>query len=195
MCRGRGEDQSPRSPSLSNTKKEDNGSIICELCSSKASLYCQADDAFLCGKCDSWVHGANFLAQRHIRCLLCSTCRRLTQRYLIGTSARVMLPAVVSLKESRQRDTNLDATNSKSVKQPFLFLWWLVFRSFFFFQSFHVFRILCHYVEHGIGCMEYICILELAVWNSSEQYFICDNSTDFDNAIMLQSQKILNASK
>ncbi|KAI8558321.1 hypothetical protein RHMOL_Rhmol04G0082300 [Rhododendron molle] len=40
--------------------------VACELCGSSASLFCQADNAFLCKKCDKWVHGANFLAQRHI---------------------------------------------------------------------------------------------------------------------------------
>ncbi|XP_027060893.1 B-box domain protein 31-like [Coffea eugenioides] len=118
MCRGREEDQGHNSPSLCSRNKEEDGSIACELCSSKASLYCQADDAFLCRKCDRWVHGANFLAQRHIRCLLCSTCQRLTQRYLIGKSVEVILPTVVRLKESSQCDTE----DSESVKQPFLFL-------------------------------------------------------------------------
>ncbi|KAL3509653.1 hypothetical protein ACH5RR_029054 [Cinchona calisaya] len=125
MCKGREEDQSP---SLCNTRKKelnDDGLVFCELCSSKAALYCQADDAFLCRKCDRWVHGANFLAQRHIRCLLCSTCRRLTQRYLIGMSAEVILPTVVrSKEETSQCDSNFDDTSnySISVKQPFLFL-------------------------------------------------------------------------
>ncbi|XVE49769.1 hypothetical protein DITRI_Ditri01bG0108100 [Diplodiscus trichospermus] len=43
------------------------GLVNCELCNSRASLYCQADDAYLCRKCDRWVHEANFLALRHIR--------------------------------------------------------------------------------------------------------------------------------
>ncbi|KAH1098660.1 hypothetical protein J1N35_015581 [Gossypium stocksii] len=42
------------------------GLVNCELCNSRASLYCQADDAYLCRKCDKWVHQANFLALRHI---------------------------------------------------------------------------------------------------------------------------------
>ncbi|PQQ17918.1 hypothetical protein Pyn_40640 [Prunus yedoensis var. nudiflora] len=37
-------------------------------------------------KCDQWVHGANFLALRHVRCLLCNTCQNLTQRYVVGIS-------------------------------------------------------------------------------------------------------------
>ncbi|KAF6162999.1 hypothetical protein GIB67_021148 [Kingdonia uniflora] len=56
----------------------------CELCSSRASLYCEADDAFLCRRCDRIVHGANFLALRHIRCFLCGTCQNLTRKYLTG---------------------------------------------------------------------------------------------------------------
>ncbi|KAF5786135.1 putative transcription factor interactor and regulator Znf-B family [Helianthus annuus] len=55
----------------------------CELCKSNASLYCQADDAFLCLKCDKYVHSANFLARRHVRCMLCATCSRPTHRYLV----------------------------------------------------------------------------------------------------------------
>ncbi|CAN4097078.1 unnamed protein product [Withania somnifera] len=93
----------------------------CELCKSEASLYCQADDAFLCGKCDKLVHGANFLAQRHLRCILCGFCKRLTQRYLIGVSSEViLLPTVVRWN----LDDNSDEENSCSttVKEPFLFL-------------------------------------------------------------------------
>ncbi|OMO99989.1 Zinc finger, B-box [Corchorus olitorius] len=68
----------------------------CELCNSKAALYCQADDAYLCRKCDKWVHEANFLALRHIRCFLCNSCQNLTQRYLIGASHEVVLPTMSS---------------------------------------------------------------------------------------------------
>ncbi|KAE9620669.1 putative transcription factor interactor and regulator Znf-B family [Lupinus albus] len=68
------------------------GSTLCELCGFKASLYCQADNAYLCRKCDKVVHEANFLALRHIRCFLCNTCQNLTRRYLIGASLEVVLP-------------------------------------------------------------------------------------------------------
>ncbi|KAK7272306.1 hypothetical protein RJT34_28818 [Clitoria ternatea] len=68
----------------------------CELCGLQASLYCQADDAYLCRKCDKRVHEANFLALRHIRCFLCHTCQNLTRRYLIGASLEVVLPANVN---------------------------------------------------------------------------------------------------
>ncbi|KAL2328327.1 hypothetical protein Fmac_021754 [Flemingia macrophylla] len=64
----------------------------CDLCGLKASLYCRADNAYLCRKCDKWVHKANILALRHVRCFLCNTCRNLTQRYLIGVSVEIVLP-------------------------------------------------------------------------------------------------------
>lgn len=81
------------------------GSVCCELCDAEASLYCQADDAFLCPKCDKKVHAANFLAQRHIRCLLCRT------------SVEVRLPTIVSKKERNQSDSNVEPK-----EQLFLFL-------------------------------------------------------------------------
>lgn len=95
--------------------------VACELCGSRASLFCQADNAFLCKKCDKWVHGANFLAQRHIRCLLCSTCQGLTQRYIVGASFKLLLPGVVSWGEGRSRcDSNAETKCLKTLK---LFLW------------------------------------------------------------------------
>ncbi|XP_050206699.1 B-box domain protein 30-like [Mercurialis annua] len=103
--------------------------VCCELCGSKASLYCQADDAFLCRKCDKWVHGANFLANRHIRCFLCNTCQNLTQRYLLGASVEMVLPTIVTTtgRDDRTRSSICDSNNgdkhcSKSLKMPFLFL-------------------------------------------------------------------------
>ncbi|KAI4378288.1 hypothetical protein MLD38_015786 [Melastoma candidum] len=60
--------------------------VPCDLCGSWALLYCQADGAYLCGRCDGRVHGANFLAGRHVRCLLCNCCQKLTRRYVTGNS-------------------------------------------------------------------------------------------------------------
>jgi hypothetical protein len=80
--------------SVSPSKIRD--SKCCELCGLQASLYCQADDAYLCRKCDKKVHEANFLALRHIRCFLCNTCQNLTRRYLIGASVEMILPAHIS---------------------------------------------------------------------------------------------------
>lgn len=101
-------------------------SISCELCDSEASIYCQADDAFLCGNCDARVHAANFLAQRHIRCFLCTDCHALTQRYLIGVSVQVLLPTIVCKKEitrNRFNDKSDEESNSSNqVIRPFLFL-------------------------------------------------------------------------
>lgn len=39
----------------------------CELCGGVAAVHCAADSAFLCAPCDAKVHGANFLASRHLR--------------------------------------------------------------------------------------------------------------------------------
>lgn len=39
----------------------------CELCGAVAAVHCAADSAFLCLSCDAKVHGANFLASRHLR--------------------------------------------------------------------------------------------------------------------------------
>ncbi|CAM0946541.1 unnamed protein product [Alopecurus aequalis] len=39
----------------------------CELCGGVAAVHCAADSAFLCASCDAKVHGANFLASRHVR--------------------------------------------------------------------------------------------------------------------------------
>ncbi|KAL2609603.1 hypothetical protein R1flu_028176 [Riccia fluitans] len=47
----------------------------CDACqSSSAVVYCKADAAFLCAGCDSKVHGANKLAQRHERVWVCEVC-------------------------------------------------------------------------------------------------------------------------
>ena len=96
--------------------------VSCELCSSRALLYCQADDAFLCRKCDGWVHGANFLAFRHIRCLLCNSCQNLSQRYLIGNSHEVVLPTMVSWTDRSWCDASDKSKCSRTEKMPFLFL-------------------------------------------------------------------------
>uniref|UniRef100_A0A3Q7J1Z2 B box-type domain-containing protein n=1 Tax=Solanum lycopersicum TaxID=4081 RepID=A0A3Q7J1Z2_SOLLC len=109
MCNGRREIDEEKIEELHNI-------IVCELCKSEAYVYCEADNAFLCKKCDKLVHTANFFAQRHIRCILCGICKKLTKRYLIGVSHEVILLKVV-------RCTNFDEQNcSTKVKEPFLFL-------------------------------------------------------------------------
>ncbi|KAJ8527842.1 hypothetical protein K7X08_015293 [Anisodus acutangulus] len=123
MCRGRREGIEEE-----KSKQLNIASIYsCELCKSEATIYCQADDAFLCRKCDKLVHGANFLAQRHIRCILCGVCKRLTQRYLIGVSSEVILPIVVSFTHRSIRSLSSDEYSdeencSRIVNEPFLFL-------------------------------------------------------------------------
>ncbi|KAG1371007.1 zinc finger protein CONSTANS-LIKE 13 [Cocos nucifera] len=48
----------------------------CDFCGeAKPLVYCQADDARLCLRCDRQVHAANSVCSRHPRSLLCDTCR------------------------------------------------------------------------------------------------------------------------
>ncbi|GAB4825126.1 zinc finger [Ancistrocladus abbreviatus] len=124
MCQGRRQGSQDGSLSAHASSMD---ALPCELCGSEATVYCQADDAYLCRKCDQWVHGANFLANRHIRCLLCATCQRFTQRYLIGSSAEVMLPTIVGWKRGRRFDSSSSSDDDdnecpRSLKTPFLFL-------------------------------------------------------------------------
>ncbi|TQD89983.1 hypothetical protein C1H46_024467 [Malus baccata] len=102
MCRGVQESGFWQSPILIPS----GGLVCCELCNSRASLYCLADDAFLCRKCDRWVHGANFLALRHTRCLLCNTCQNLTRRYVVGIAVKVMLPTILSRVDRNRCESN-----------------------------------------------------------------------------------------
>lgn len=89
------------------------GSISCELCGLQASLYCQADNAYLCRKCDNLVHKANFLALRHVRCFLCNTCQNLTRRCLIGASLEVILLATVSTIDNLPNNNSIHSNCSK----------------------------------------------------------------------------------
>ncbi|XP_038718184.1 uncharacterized protein LOC120011186 [Tripterygium wilfordii] len=51
---------------------------ICEFCRAlRPAVYCKADGAYLCLSCDSKVHSANALSNRHARSLLCDSCRYL----------------------------------------------------------------------------------------------------------------------
>ncbi|KAL9678612.1 hypothetical protein QQ045_016460 [Rhodiola kirilowii] len=102
--------------------------LRCELCSLKATLYCQADDAYLCRKCDQSVHGANFLAHRHVRSMLCNTCQNLTRRYLVGANREMLLPIPYMVMCLRRVGRNnydgciLDDHYPRSRKRPFQFL-------------------------------------------------------------------------
>ncbi|KAK7404924.1 hypothetical protein VNO78_05980 [Psophocarpus tetragonolobus] len=98
----------------------------CELCGLQASLYCQADNAYLCRKCDKWVHKANILALRHVRCFLCNTCQNLTQRYMIGVSMEIVVPStvgwIVQKQEQNPDDNNTDRYSSRTINCPYTFL-------------------------------------------------------------------------
>ncbi|KVI05392.1 Zinc finger, B-box, partial [Cynara cardunculus var. scolymus] len=49
----------------------------CEFCVNLRSVvYCKADAAYLCLPCDTKVHSANPLSNRHHRTLICESCRR-----------------------------------------------------------------------------------------------------------------------
>lgn len=49
---------------------------ICEFCTAfRPVVYCKADAAHLCLSCDAKVHSANTLSKRHLRTLLCDSCR------------------------------------------------------------------------------------------------------------------------
>ncbi|KAK1396194.1 Zinc finger protein CONSTANS-LIKE 14 [Heracleum sosnowskyi] len=128
MCRGRVEEESQdfskalREETAALLAHANQGSVSCELCDSEATIYCPADDALLCRECDKQVHGANFLAKRHIRCLICRTCQSLTNRYLIGVSVEVLLPTIIAKSEKRPWSSNLEENQTKDLKRPFLLL-------------------------------------------------------------------------
>ncbi|KAK9924591.1 hypothetical protein M0R45_032954 [Rubus argutus] len=119
MCKGVEEDVNPFRASEGSE-----GFVSCELCSTRASLYCLADDAYLCRNCDQSVHGANCLALRHVRCLLCKTCQNPTERYVLGISVEVTLPTILTWEEY-QPCINSNAKRKGStltMKIPFLLL-------------------------------------------------------------------------
>ncbi|KAL1220616.1 B-box domain protein 30 [Cardamine amara subsp. amara] len=89
--------------------------VSCELCSENAAVYCEADKAFLCGKCDQWVHSANFLARRHVRRVICTACQKLSTLCLVGDSFNVVLPETRTIAR-REEDS------SDHHKVPFVFL-------------------------------------------------------------------------
>ncbi|KFK39505.1 hypothetical protein AALP_AA3G252500 [Arabis alpina] len=92
--------------------------VRCELCGCDASVFCEADSAFLCRKCDRWVHGANFLAWRHVRRVLCTACQKLTRRCVVGEDFHVVLPAA-TVEENSTIENEEDSRNHKV---PFVFL-------------------------------------------------------------------------
>ncbi|CAN1297078.1 Putative zinc finger protein At1g68190 [Linum perenne] len=49
---------------------------FCEFCTQlRAVVFCKADLAYLCLACDTKVHSANALSSRHLRSVLCDSCR------------------------------------------------------------------------------------------------------------------------
>lgn len=97
--------------------------VRCELCGGDASVFCEADSAFLCRKCDRWVHGANFLAWRHVRRVLCTACYKLTRRCVVGDNYHVILPAATAVETTGEDITTRSEQDSRNNNEvPFVFL-------------------------------------------------------------------------
>ncbi|CAL9225465.1 unnamed protein product [Arabidopsis halleri] len=88
--------------------------VRCELCGENATVYCEADAASLCRKCDRWVHSANFLARRHLRRVICTTCQKLTRQCLVGDNFNVVLPEIRTMARVEE--------DGSDHKVPFVFL-------------------------------------------------------------------------
>ncbi|KAF3583678.1 hypothetical protein F2Q69_00030766 [Brassica cretica] len=93
--------------------------VRCELCGGDASVFCEADSAFLCRKCDRWVHGANFLAWRHVRRVLCTACYKLTRRCLVGDNYHFVLPSATAGESTVGDITTLNEQDSSNNEVPF----------------------------------------------------------------------------
>ncbi|EOA32562.1 hypothetical protein CARUB_v10015852mg [Capsella rubella] len=95
--------------------------VRCELCGGDAYVFCEADSAFLCRKCDRWVHGANFLAWRHVRRVLCTSCQKLTRRCLVGDQDFhvVLSSATTTVDVEEDRSEEVSSSNHEV---PFVFL-------------------------------------------------------------------------
>ncbi|XP_010496104.1 PREDICTED: B-box domain protein 30-like [Camelina sativa] len=117
MCKGVEKEEERRSDDggcRRHCSDSPNAQVRCELCDENAAVYCEADAAFLCRNCDTWVHSANFLARRHLRSVICSTCRKLTRRFLVGDNFNVVLPELRTMARGEE-----DSTDHKV---PFAFL-------------------------------------------------------------------------
>ncbi|CAI0408354.1 unnamed protein product [Linum tenue] len=95
---------------------------ICELCAGAPDVYCNSDDAFLCFNCDARVHQANFLVSRHLRLLLCRTCRCLTQNSVFGPRSLPHSAACASCSssevESVSSEQEMDSISCCSSSNP-----------------------------------------------------------------------------
>ncbi|XP_010551026.1 PREDICTED: B-box domain protein 31-like [Tarenaya hassleriana] len=118
MCKGVEEEKEIRSGGGERQTlcPKQSAAVRCELCGWRASLYCDADAAFLCKKCDRLVHQANFLAGRHVRRVLCTSCQKLTRRCIVGEGFSVVLPLGVT------RQGEEDSDNNHTAKVPFVFI-------------------------------------------------------------------------
>ncbi|EYU46711.1 hypothetical protein ABFS82_04G016700 [Erythranthe guttata] len=64
---------------------------LCDFCNeSKALLYCRADSAKLCLKCDLEVHSTNQLFRKHSRSLLCDSCNSSPASIFCSTESAVL---------------------------------------------------------------------------------------------------------
>uniref|UniRef100_A0A5B7AGE1 Putative B-box zinc finger protein 32-like n=1 Tax=Davidia involucrata TaxID=16924 RepID=A0A5B7AGE1_DAVIN len=86
---------------------------VCELCNGEAALYCPSDSAFLCWKCDSKVHAANFLVARHVRRTVCSKCKGVTNNRISGVGFQPVRPVCRSCLPETSGD-DLDSLSSTS---------------------------------------------------------------------------------
>ncbi|XP_071711274.1 zinc finger protein CONSTANS-LIKE 2-like [Rutidosis leptorrhynchoides] len=61
---------------------------VCETCrSSPSTIYCEADSAFLCNRCDTTIHVANQLSSRHKRVWVCEACEEAPAAFLCKADA------------------------------------------------------------------------------------------------------------
>ncbi|KAK8557652.1 hypothetical protein V6N13_008012 [Hibiscus sabdariffa] len=61
---------------------------VCDTCRSAAcTVYCRADSAYLCARCDAQVHAANRVASRHERVWVCEACERAPAAFLCKADA------------------------------------------------------------------------------------------------------------
>ncbi|KFK23131.1 hypothetical protein AALP_AAs61551U000500 [Arabis alpina] len=114
MCRAIKEEERRQSKHDGGCTDRVGAPVSCELCGDNAAVYCEADTAFLCRKCDQWVHSANFLAQRHVRHVICTVCRRFTRRCYVGENYDIVLPEIRRRTARREED-------SSDHKVPFVF--------------------------------------------------------------------------
>lgn len=106
MCRGveeedrRSDDGNCRRLSIESPRT----SVSCELCAENAAVYCE----------NNLYDGQVLLARRHLRRVICTSCRKLTRRCLVGDHFNIVLPVIRTM--ARGEEDNSDH------KVPFVFL-------------------------------------------------------------------------